>query len=82
MEAGLHVQFLVEGALKPEQEAAVILHRLMVVVLVVDHRQKLKLAILKTVQVMTKKPAQFIFPNIASVRDLNVCTLRHYVIIT
>ena len=41
LEIGHHVQLLVEEAPKPEQEAAIILHRLMVVVLAVDQRQKL-----------------------------------------
>ena len=48
---GHHVRLLVEEAHKPEQEAAITQHRLMVVFLAVDQRQKLKLAILTTVQV-------------------------------
>ena len=55
LEIGHHVRLPVEEAPKPEQEAAVILHRLMVVVLAVDQRQKLKLAILTTVQVFNVK---------------------------
>ena len=51
LEIGHHVRLIVEETPKPEQETAVILHRLMVVVIVVDQRQKLNLAILTTVQV-------------------------------
>ena len=51
LEIGHYVRLIVEETPKPEQETAVILHRLMVVVIVVDQRQKLNLAILTTVQV-------------------------------
>ena len=51
MEVGHHVRVLVEEAPEPEEDTAIILHRVMVVVLAVDHRHILKVAILSTVQV-------------------------------
>ena len=44
MEVGRHVRVLVEEAPKPEGDPAIILIRLMMVVLAVDHRQILKVA--------------------------------------
>ena len=51
LEVGHHVRVLVEEAVKPEQDTAIILRLIMVVVIAVDHRLRLNLAILKTVQV-------------------------------
>ena len=52
MEVGHHVRVLVEEAPEPEEDTAIILHRVMVVALAVDHRQILEAAILTTVQVL------------------------------
>ena len=59
MEVGQHVRLLVEGAVKPEEGAAITLHRLMVVILVVDLRQTLELAILTTAQVRNLSQINF-----------------------